>query len=118
MAAIADSGHLSEMAQILFHLSDVIILRKSALLAGELVDTGEPTNTRTFFRYMYATVPSVFPETFGVLRDTLPPTVFAWVFPVSAAEAGYIEAHGCDAFESWLERAQPDLFDLHRPTME
>jgi Suppressor of fused protein (SUFU) len=61
--------------------------------------------------------PVYFPDTFHVDRSSSPPTVIAWLIPITSQELGIVEKHGWDKLETMLEELDPDLFDLERPSI-
>lgn len=54
------------------------------------------------------------PDEFAVFAGSDPPTVLAWLVPVSVREAALIGSHGWKWFEDRLVAEQPNLFDLAR----
>ncbi len=63
---------------------------------------------------LYAAVPVYLPDSFHVCRSTPEPVVFAWMVPITDAEAAFARTRGRDAFESVLESVDPDLLDTSR----
>lgn len=61
--------------------------------------------------------PVCFPDTFRVDRSSSPPTVIAWLIPITSEELGIIEKYGWTALENMFEDLDPDLFDLERPSI-
>jgi hypothetical protein len=60
--------------------------------------------------------PVCFPDTFHVDRSSSPPTVIAWLIPITFEELGMVERLGWVALETIFEEQDPDLFDLERPS--
>src|SRR5262245_53485305 len=70
-----------DIPNLLFHLVDSVIQHHCALLHGEVISLGYPVIPGSPCEHLYVSLPVVFPENFAVCRDTLPYTVFAWLFP-------------------------------------
>jgi hypothetical protein len=63
---------------------------------------------------VYVTNPSPFDDSLTEFPGEPPPTVFAYLIPITAAEASLVEDRGWSWFEDQLERYDPDIWDLAR----
>jgi Suppressor of fused protein (SUFU) len=66
---------------------------------------------------LYTALPVYLPDSFHVCRRTPDPVVFAWMVPITDAEAEYARRQGREAFEAALESADPDLLDISRESI-
>jgi hypothetical protein len=115
------SAHLrfehNDLPSLLFYLAEFIIRDHRALFRGEVVPLDYPIVAGSPCTDLYVSVPVVFPEGFDTYQSTQPPTVFAWLFPITAEEKSMIRSMGWSCFEDDLQRRDPDLFDLTRADM-
>ncbi len=63
---------------------------------------------------LYTALPVYLPDSFHVCRSTPEPVVFAWMVPITDAEAVFARTRGRDAFEGALESVDPDLLNTSR----
>lgn len=109
------SNVLSEdIVRHLLNLVESILLNHEALLRGQVIGPTVSTISTSHMKWMYVSMPILFDEKFETFRDSVPSTVFAWIFPIFESEANYIREHGWEAFEDILETKDPDLWDLNR----
>lgn len=66
---------------------------------------------------IYTALPVYLPDSFHVCRSTPEPVVFAWMVPITDAEADFVRARGRDAFEGALESVDPDLLNTSRESI-
>lgn len=104
-------------SKLLFHVADAIIRAHRAVLRGEIIHLGYPICRGSRCHDLYVSLPVVFPEGFDTFSGTDPPTVFAWLFPITEGEKTMICTEGWSRFEDELERRDPDLFDLMRESI-
>ncbi|MDZ5711382.1 suppressor of fused domain protein [Jeotgalibacillus haloalkalitolerans] len=72
----------------------------------------------TLMEAVYVTSPVYFKEAFFVCVDEPGlEIIMAWLIPVTAEEAAFINQYGGEAFEDLLEREDPDLTDLGRVSL-
>jgi hypothetical protein len=69
--------------------------------------------------HLYVGIPFFLNEEARTLQSSSPPTVFAWLVPITQVEASYIEKNSWSAFEDKLEELgeEMDLFDLGRSSV-
>lgn len=113
MAARSRFEH-HDLPNVLLHLAEAAVTKHRALLCGEVVPLAHPIVPGSPCRNLYVSLPVVFPEGFDTYRGTRPPTVFAWLFPITDAEVEVVQCCGWSQFEEELEMSDPDLFDLTR----
>ena len=106
-----------EFAQLLLWVAERVNADGRAVLRGDVLPLPDPVAKDSACRALYAAIPVVFPESLRTLDDTVPATVFVWLFPVLPAEVVFIAQSGWSEFEDRLESAQPDLFDLQRSSV-
>lgn len=103
-----------QLGSVLSTVGEMVLAEHRPVLRGEVLpprDAIVPGSTLSAF---YAAVPVALPDAFAVFEGSDPPTVFVWLVPISAREAGLVGAHGWSWFEDQLVEQQPDLFDLRR----
>ena len=67
---------------------------------------------------LYVGIPVYLPEAFATFkREDGDTSVVAWLVPISAAEARFVDRRGWEAFEDELVKHDPDLSDPHRPSI-
>lgn len=106
-----------DRAKLLAHVAEGVVREHQALLRGQVFPLGYPVAPGSRCNSLYVALPVVFPDGLATCSDTQPPTVFAWLIPIHADEAALAARLGWDAFEDRLERLDPDLFDLSRPSI-
>jgi len=103
-----------DLSKLLLHLAEGIINEHKALLRGNVIPLGHAICKGSKLTNLSVSVPVVFPEQLATCADTEPPTIFAWLIPITAEEAALIDRAGWASFEELLEQKDPDLFDLLR----
>lgn len=103
-----------DFAKLLLHVAERPLRSGRALLRGDVIALGGAIAGGGAADSFYASIPVVFPEALATLQDTKPPTVFVWLIPLFPTERRFVKACGWSEFESRLEAADPDLFDLRR----
>jgi Suppressor of fused protein (SUFU) len=93
-----------------------LLSKRSALLSGEVINATRPVIPKTDKLSLYATSPVYLPDEFAQYDDPAGPIVIAWLIPITKPEAAFVEEHGWSAFEQHLERTNPDLVDVRRPS--
>lgn len=106
-----------DRAKLLAYSAERLLHEHQALLRGQVLPLGHPMAPGSSCSSLYVALPVVFPGGLATCSDTRPPTVFAWLIPLHADEAALVGRLGWSAFEDQLERADPDLFDLARPSI-
>jgi hypothetical protein len=116
LLAVRDDRLAEEVAKLLFHVADLLIRRKGALLRGEVIHIGDSIGGGRADA-LYAAIPVAFPQDLATLECSSPPTVVVWLVPLQPAEVAFVESCGWSEFEHRLEAADPDLFDLSRSSV-
>lgn len=106
-----------DFSKLLLHVAESVVKERRALLRGEIVSLGHAVSRGSLCRNMYVSLPVIFPEGFGSYDEIRPTTVFAWMLPITDAEAEMIKSCGWSEFENILEKRDADLFELSRPSL-
>lgn len=93
-----------------------IIETHEALTQGTVVTRSGPLWPGSGLVALFVYSPVCFPDTFHVDRSSSPPTVIAWLIPITSEERQIVENRGWTALETLFEELDPDLFDLERPS--
>ena len=67
--------------------------------------------------HLYFTAPSQWPELNQTLELATKKVTWLWAIPISEAESRYIAENGDEKFESLLEEADADVFDIRRESI-
>ena len=93
------------------------VVRSCAYLRGEVIGPRGQLFKESTMTALYATNPVYFPEEFPSVDDPdLGTIVFVWLVPMGDQEAAFINLMGWEEFETKLEKDDPDLLDLRRPS--
>jgi hypothetical protein len=103
----------NEIAGLLISLAELVLKRGRALLRGEVIGPASAVVPGSALNAVFVTNPSPLPEDLLTFHS-VPPTVFAYLIPVAAAEAALILSRGWRWFEGELEAQDPDIWDLSR----
>lgn len=85
-----------------------------AVLRGNVIGPYGPLLPGSAMEALYAAMPAYFPDDFASCSEDGRRVAIAWLVPISAVEAKYVETHGWDAFEDRLAESDPDLTDFYR----
>jgi Suppressor of fused protein (SUFU) len=107
----------TEIVGLLVSLGELVVERHRALLRGEVLPPRGRIVPGSTLEGIYVSPPVFAPDDFTVFDGSKPPTIIAWMVPISRPEADAIDAHGWSWFEGRLAALQPDLFDLGRPSI-
>ena len=67
---------------------------------------------------LYCSYPAFYGDDIWMCNETMPPTYFIWLFPVTTEEVAFIESYGPEKFEEDLLMAQrPRLLDFKRKSL-
>jgi len=102
------------VAGLVLSLAEHVLQRGKALLRGEVIGPETPLIAGSTLTAIYVTNPSPFDESLTEFVSELPATVFAYLIPITEAEAGLVRERGWNWFEDELERQNPDIWDLGR----
>jgi hypothetical protein len=103
-----------DVARLLMHVAERMLGGHKALLRGDTVSIEGTVHPGFAVVGLYAAIPVMFDETLHVFSGSIPPTVFVWLFPISASELSYIASCGWSKFEDILAEADVDLLDIGR----
>ena len=106
-----------EVAELLHAVGAEMLERGKVLSRGQVLGPAGALVPATSLTALYVAMPVVFPDRLYTYSGSSPETVIAWLVPISTEEAGTVRAHGWSEFEGFLEAQDPDLFDLHRPSV-
>ena len=109
------SRHAStQLVSVLATVGELLVASNRPLLRGEVLpprDAIVPGSPLTAF---LATSPGSYPESFGIVESTEPPTVIVQLVPIAPAEVALIESHGWVWFGEQLAKQRIDVFDMER----
>jgi hypothetical protein len=94
-----------------------ILETHEALSQGAIVTRSGPLWPGSDLVALFVYSPVYFPDTFHVDRSSAPPTVIAWLIPITSEECRIVESRGWTALETLFEELEPDLFDLERSSI-
>lgn len=98
----------------LIDLGTEALEQNRACSLGDVIGPRGPLRAGATVSALYTAQPDYSPDSFGVCETTPEPVVFAWMVPITDAEAAFVRAQGRDAFEDALFAADPDLLDFSR----
>lgn len=108
-----DGFSRSEVASFLLSLAESLLEGKQALLRGEVIGPGDPIIPGASVRAIYVANPSPFNDSLTQFTSA-PPTVFAYLIPITFDEAALVRNHGWRWFENELAKQNPNIWDLAR----
>lgn len=114
---IGRSGSEGSLSDVILAVANIIAGRGRPLLQGEVIGPAGPVVPGATVEALYATNPGYFPEEMEVWEGASGPVVFAWLIPVTPAEAAYVELNGRARFEDEFWDANPDILDFSRETV-
>lgn len=117
LLAVQAGSAMDDFSKLLLHVAESVVGTHRALLRGDVFPLGHPIVRGSSCCHLYVSLPVVFPEGLATCDSTEPPTVFAWLVPVTDREEREIRTVGWSRFEDKLERADVDLFDLARSSV-
>lgn len=88
--------------------------RDAAYALGDVIGPRGALRIGATVSALYTALPVYLPESFHVCRSTPEPVVFAWMVPITDAEAVFARDRGRDACEDALESVDPDVLDTTR----
>jgi hypothetical protein len=95
------------------------IQRDRAYLRGEVIGPRDDLFRGTDKVALYVSAPSCFPDSFArVVTPDNAIVVFAWLIPITRAEAELVTREGWERFEDTLVSADADLMDFNRNSVE
>lgn len=101
-------------AGLVLSLAEHVLRRGKALLRGEVIGPDAPVIAGSMLTAIYVTNPSPFAKSLTEFVSEPPATVFAYLIPITEAEAALVRERGWSWFEEELERQNPDIWDLGR----
>lgn len=99
---------------LVLSLAELVEQRGQALLRGEVIGPGSPIIAGSTLTAVYITNPSPFDSSLTEFISEPPGTVFAYLVPITAVEAGLVRENGWRWFEDQLEENNPDIWDFER----
>jgi antitoxin YqcF len=102
------------VAGLVLSLAEHVLQRGKALLRGEVIGPGAPVVAGSTLVAIYVTNPSPFEKSLTEFVSEPPATVFAYLVPITEAEALLVRERGWQWFEEQLEQQNPDIWDLAR----
>lgn len=109
-----DSFSGDAVAGLILSLAEDVVARGKALLRGEVVGPGAPVIAGATVTAVYVTNPSPFDKSLTQFASASPPTVFAYLVPITSAESVLVQERGWSWFEDQLDQQNPDIWDLAR----
>jgi hypothetical protein len=106
-----------DVVGVLHAVGAEIFDKGEVLPRGRVLGPAGPLFPDTSLTALYVSMPVVFPDQLYTYSGSSPDTVIAWLVPISTEEADIVRRHGWSEFEDLLEAQDPDLFDLHRPSV-
>jgi hypothetical protein len=94
-----------------------VLREHNSVERGQVLGPAGPIDQRCMMEGFYCAAPVAYPDDLKIFRGTDPPTIFVWLIPVTHDEIHYVSNHGWSAFEDLIEKFNPDLCDLERPSM-
>jgi hypothetical protein len=88
-----------------------------AYAPGQVIRPRGPVVEGSEMEALYVAAPSYLPDEFGSVDTPDGTVLFAWILPISRAEAEFVETNGRIQFERLLESLDPDLTDLARASV-
>jgi Suppressor of fused protein (SUFU) len=99
---------------LLSYVAEVILREHRALWEGETIPLKYPIVEKSTCRHLYVTSPTFCPNEFSVCKSTDPPTIFAWLIPITDSEHAIVESKGSKFFKEHLVASGTDCFDVFR----
>ncbi|MDB5801458.1 MAG: hypothetical protein JWL63_2397 [Rhodocyclales bacterium] len=109
-----DAFSADAVAGLVLSLAEYILERGKAFLRGEVIGPGAPVIAGATLAAIYVTNPSPFDKTLAEFVSEPEATVFAYLVPITGAEASLVREHGWSWFEDQLEQQNPDIWNLAR----
>lgn len=111
----ANAGFSSDaVAGLVLSLAEHVLQRGRALLRGEVIGPGTPVVAGSTAEAIYVTNPSPLDKALTEFVSEPPAMVFAYLIPITRAEAVLVRSKGWRWFEEELELQNPDIWDLAR----
>jgi hypothetical protein len=102
------------VAGLVLSLAEQAAESGKALVRGSVIGPGRPVVAGSTLRAVYVTNPSAFDKALTEFACEAPPTVFAYLIPITVGEAALVREHGWSWFEERLEKQNPNIWDLAR----
>ena len=109
-----DEFSAAAVAGLVLSLAEKVVGRGKALLRGEVIGPATPVVAGSTLTAIYVTNPSPFEKALTEFNSEFPPTVFAYLVPITGAEATLVREQGWRWFEDQLEQQDPDIWNLAR----
>ena len=116
--AVNDTFNPRNIPSILQGVGQQRLQFNTALLRGQVIGPREGVVIAdTIFSALYVAMPAYWPDQFATCKVDARSIVFAWLVPITATEAKFIDVHGWSAFEDTLCDTHIDMCDLCRGEM-
>jgi hypothetical protein len=102
------------VAAFLLSVAEHALRQERALLRGEVIGPHSPVIPSSTLTAVFVTNPSPLNRALIDFASDPPPTVFAYLIPITANEASLVQEKGWQWFEEELEEQDPDIWDLNR----
>lgn len=100
---------------ILHQVGTEILSNHQPLLNGQVLGPRGELFDGTKMQALFVTSPRYFPDAFGTyIAADGSVRIFAWLIPITADEAHFVQQYGRNAFEETLFEHDPELLDFHR----
>ncbi len=106
-----------EIASFLLTFGATVLSLGEALLRGDMIGPQNPLIPGVAANAVYCTMPVPFDARLATYDASDPATVFVWIVPATGDEAEFALRNGWGKFEELLERREPDLWNLDRPSI-
>ena len=118
LIAVRSDDETKGVPSILQQIGSQALQKGSAYLRGDVIGPRGPLFEGSRLHALYSTLPVYYPQPFGTcVGPDGNHIVMTWMVPITTSEAEYIRKHGWSKFEDCLERRNPDLLDLERPSL-
>ena len=114
LTSVGSPNRVDDMVSRAMDACDTILGGHAALPRGKVLGPRGPLGDNTSLEALFCWHAAAFPEELDKFEFRGQPVVFAWLAPISPAEAEYVHSHGHQAFEALLLEQEPDLFDWSR----
>jgi hypothetical protein len=116
LMACGDCAEGEMIRPLLTYVADELMSKGRALARGDVLGPHGPLVPGSTLTALYAAVPMFYAEGFRQWDGSSPPTIFVQLIPITSREADVRRNTTPSEFERFLEQAEPDVFDLYRPS--
>ncbi|HVZ45440.1 MAG TPA: suppressor of fused domain protein [Ramlibacter sp.] len=109
-----DDVEPAAIAGLMLSIAEHVLRGGKALLRGDVLGPATPVVPGASTTAIYVTNPSPFDESLTHFESPSPPTVFAYLVPITGTEAALVVGRGWKWFEGQLEEQNPDIWNPAR----